>query len=240
MEISFPSNCYFQVDFVYGKHIEKFGPPDSNNFYYRQGRSIKSVHAGSAPCAESSPPPTVTPTTTPPPSTTTPPVVVQQAPPVPPPGVELVKTQRVGTTGSFVRNTVRGTAGKRIYYELTATNTSTAAVTITIADARCDAGTLAPTGGQLVEPGKSVVFTCSHRITKKDGNQVVNVAVATATASNGAKATDTSRVVAQVQAAAVLGAQKTVAKKAVKAKPKVVKKQAKPATPVVAGASFTG
>jgi hypothetical protein len=240
MEISFRSNCYFQIDFVYGTHIEKFGPPDSNNFYYRQGRNIKSVHAGSAPCAESSPPPTVTPTS--PPSSNTSPPVVQEAPPVPPPGVELVKTQRIGTNAGFVRSSIRGTAGKRIEYQLTATNTSSAAVTITIADPGCDAGTLAPAGGQLVEPGKSVVFTCSHRITKKDGSQVVNVAVATATASNGAQANDTSRVVAQVQAGAVLGAQKTVKKAAVKAKPKVtpVKKKAKPAKPVVAGASFTG
>jgi hypothetical protein len=238
LEVSIP-NCYFQVDFVYGKHIEKFGPPDSNNFYYRQGRSIRSAHAGSAPCAESSPPPNVTPAS-PPPSNTPPPVVVQQAPPVPAPGVELVKTQRVETTGSFVRSTVKSTAGKRIHYRLTATNTSAAPVTITVVDRGCDAGTLAPAGGQLVAAGASVVFTCSHRITKKDGTQVVNVAVATATASNGAQATDTSRVVAQVQAGAVLGAQKTVAKKAVKAKPKPVTKKAQPAKPVVAGASFTG
>ena len=240
MEISFRSNCYFQVDFVYGKPIEKFGPPDSNNFYYRQGRNIKSVHAGSAPCAESSPPPTVTPTTPPPSNNTPPPVVEQQAPPVPAPGVELVKTQRVGSTAGFVRSTIRSTAGKRIDYRLTATNTSAAPVTITVVDRGCDAGTLAPAGGQLVAPGASVVFTCSHRITKRDGSQVVNVAVATATASNGAQATDTSRVVAQVQAGAVLGAQKTVAKKAVKAQTKPVKKQAPPAQPVVAGASFTG
>lgn len=238
LEVSIP-NCYFQVDFVYGKHIEKFGPPDSNNFYYRQGRSIRSQHAGSAPCAESSPPPTVTPTA-PPQTNTPPPIVVQQAPPVPPPGVELVKTQRVGTTGSFVRSTVRGTVGKRIHYRLTATNTSTAAVTITVVDAGCDAGTLSPAGGQLVQPGKSVVFTCSHVITKEDGSQIVNVANATATASNGAQATDTSRVVADVRAGAVLGARATVKKAAPKAKPKPVAKKAKPAKPVVVKASFTG
>lgn len=240
MEVSIP-NCYFQVDFVYGKHIEKFGPPDSNNYYYRQGRSIRSAHAGSSPCAESSPPPSVTPTAPPPSNNAPPPVVVAQQPPaVPPPAVELVKTQRAGANGSFVRSTVRTTSGKRIDYRLTATNTSTAAVTITVVDGGCDAGTLAPAGGRVVAPGASVVFTCSHRITKQDGTQVVNVATATATASNGAQATDTSRVVAQVQAAAVLGARKTVAKKAVKAQPKPVKKTAKPAKAVVAAASFTG
>lgn len=242
LEVGVP-NCYYQVDFVYGQRIEKFGPAGSNNFYGKQGRRIRSIDGGTAACVESSPPPTVTPTTTPPSSNTAPPPpAAEQAPAVPPPGVELVKTQRVGTTGSFVRSIVRATAGKRIHYRLTATNTSAAAVTITVVDVGCDAGTLAPAGGQLVQPGASVVFTCSHRITKKDGTRVVNVATATATASNGAQASDTSRVVAQVQAGAVLGAQKTVAKKAVKAKPKVkrVKKKAKPAKPVVAGASFTG
>ena len=67
----------------------------------------------------------------------------------------------------------------------------------------------------------------------------MNVAVTTATASNGAQATATSRVVATVAAGEVLGTQKTITKKA-KPKVKPVTKKAKPAKPVVAGASFTG
>ena len=239
LEVAVP-NCYYQIDFVYGKHIVKLGPAGSSNFYGKQGRLIRAGNGGTAACAQAQP---TTPTTTPAapqqPVAQAPVVVVQQQP-VPAPGVELVKTQRAGTTGSFVRGIVRTTVGKRIFYRLTATNTSAAPVTITVVDRGCDAGTLAPVGGQLVAPGASVVFTCSHRVTKGDGARIVNVATATATASNGAQATDTSRVEARVRAGAVLGAQKTVAKKAAKAKPKPVKKKAKPAKPVVAGASFTG
>ena len=49
MDIAYP-DCYYQVDFVYGERIEKFGPADSNNFYYRQGRNIRSFHGGTAGC----------------------------------------------------------------------------------------------------------------------------------------------------------------------------------------------
>ena len=92
-----------------------------------------------------------------------------------------------------------------------------------------------------MNPGASFTFTCSHLLKARDGKQYVNVAVTTATASNGAQATATSRVVANVAAGEVLGTQKTVKKKA-KPKPKVKKvtTKAKPAKPVVVGASFTG
>ena len=252
LEVAVP-NCYYQVDFVYGKHIAKLGPAGSNNFYSKQGRLIDAKNGGTAACVEANPTPTPTPTPTPNPNPTPAPPVQQQAPvvqqapivqeqapaPVPAPGVALVKTQRVGTTGSFVRDTVRAAAGKRIYYRMVATNTSAAPVTITLVDRICDAGTIAPADGQLVAAGASVTFTCSHRVTARDRSQIVNVAIATATASNGAQATATSSVVARVQSA-VLGTQKTVKKKAVKPKVKQVKKKAKPAKPVEAAASFTG
>ena len=236
LDVAYP-DCYFQVDFVYGERIEKFGPADSNNFYYRQGRNIRSFHGGTTGCT-SSPPPTVTPTSSPPPTLTptpTPPVVVV----TPPPAVSLVKTERVGDKGAFVRGPVSGKVGQRVFYRLTVTNPGTVPVSVTLKDPGCDAGTLKPVGASVLNPGASFTFTCSHLLKARDGDRYVNVAVATATASNGAQATATSRVVATVVASEVLGKQKTIKKKA-KPKVKPVTKKAKPAKPVTAGASFTG
>jgi hypothetical protein len=158
---------------------------------------------------------------------------------VPPPAVSLVKTERVGTTGAFVRGPVHGTVGQRVDYYLTVTNTGTVSIHATVKDPGCDAGTLKPVGAAFLNPGASFTFTCSHVLKARDGTTYVNVGVTTATASNGAQVTATSRVVAQVAAGEVLGKQKTV-KKTAKPKVKKVAKKAKPAKPVVAGASFTG
>jgi hypothetical protein len=273
LDIAYP-DCYYQVDFVYGERIEKFGPADSNNFYYRQGRNIRSFHGGTKACTETPPPPPPPPTTTtqtpptttqtPPTTTQTPPTTTQtppsnntQTPPsnntqtptpavvvtpaaVPPPAVSLVKTERIGTTGAFVRGPVRGKVGQRVFYNLTVTNTGTATVDATVTDPGCDAGTLRPAGAAVLGPGASFTFHCSHLLKNRDGSSYTNAAVATATASNGAQATATSRVVAQVVAGEVLGVQTPVAKAAAKPKVKKVTKKAKPAKPVVVAASFTG
>jgi hypothetical protein len=240
VEIGYP-DCYFQVDFVYGKRIEKFGPAGTDNFYWKQGRRIDTFHGGSKACTESTPaPPTITPT--PQPNTPVTPVVTVTPAVVPAPSVSLVKTERVGTTGAFVRGPVRGKVGQRVFYDLTVTNTGTATVNATVKDPGCDAGTLKPAGAVVLDAGASFTFHCSHLLKKRDGSTYTNVAVATATASNGAQATATSRAVAQVVAGEVLGVKTPVVKKAVKAKPKVKKvtKKAKPAKPVVVAASFTG
>jgi hypothetical protein len=42
--------CYFQVDFVGGKVIDKFGPAGSNIFYSAQGRLIGFANGGDNPC----------------------------------------------------------------------------------------------------------------------------------------------------------------------------------------------
>ena len=117
---------------------------------------------------------------------------------VPPPAVSLVKTERVGTTGAFVRGPVRGTVGQRVDYRLTVTNTGTVTIKATVTDPGCDAGTLKPVGAAVLNPGASFTFTCSHLLRARDGSTYVNVAVTTATASNGAQATATSRVLATV------------------------------------------
>ncbi|MDX6437697.1 MAG: hypothetical protein QOF45_280 [Gaiellaceae bacterium] len=242
LEIGY-ADCYFQVDFVYGKRIEKFGPAGTNNFYWKQGRRIDTFHGGTKACTETNTPPTTTtpPTTNTPPTTITPvtPAAVTPAV-VPAPSVSLVKTERVGTTGAFVRGPVRGKVGQRVFYNLTVTNTGTATINATVKDPGCDAGTLKPVGAALLNPGASFTFHCSHLLRARDGGSYTNVAVATGTASNGAQATATSQVVARVVAGEVLGTQKTVKKQAAKPKVKKVTKKAKPAKPVVVAASFTG
>jgi hypothetical protein len=47
-------SCYYQVDFVYGDVITKFGPAGSSNFYSAQGRLIKARNGGTSSCT---PPP---------------------------------------------------------------------------------------------------------------------------------------------------------------------------------------
>ncbi len=237
LDVAVP-DCYYQVDFVYGKHIEKLGPAGSNNFYSKQGRLIRAANGGTKACTTSQPP--TTPNPPPPPTLTpTPPPVVVPPTVTPPPAVSLVKTERVGGTGAFVRGPVRGKVGQRVFYRLTVTNTGTVPVSATMKDQGCDAGTLKPVGAAVLNPGASFTFTCSHLLKARDGNQYVNVAVVTATAADGAQATATSRVLATVVAGEVLGTQKIVKKKA-KPKVKPVTKKAKPAKPVTAGASFTG
>lgn len=233
LEVAVP-DCYHHVDFVYGKHIEKLGPAGSNNFYSKQGRLIRAAHGGTNTCTTSTPPPTVTLT-----SPTPPPAPLVEVPAVPAPMITLLKTERVGTTGAFVRGPVRAKVGERVFYRLTVTNTGSSTVTVTLKDPGCDAGTLRPVGAPVLEPAASFTFTCSHLLKARDGNEYVNAAVATATSSSGAQVTATSRVVARIVSAEVLGKQKTVAKKA-KPKVKTVTKKAKPAKPVVVRASFTG
>ena len=83
-----------------------------------------------------------------------------------PPAVSLVKTERVGTPGAFVRGPVRGKVGQRVVYRLTVTNTGTVSIKATVKDPGCDAGTLKPVGAAVLDPGASFTFTCSHRLKK--------------------------------------------------------------------------
>jgi hypothetical protein len=62
-------NCYFQLDFVYGEHLDHLGPAGSTNFY--SSRKIRGQMGGTAACVVEQPP-TEQPTT--PSDTTTPPV----------------------------------------------------------------------------------------------------------------------------------------------------------------------
>ena len=87
-----------------------------------------------------------------------------------------MKTERVGSTGAFVRGPVRGKVGQRVFYRLTVTNPGTVPVSATVKDPGCDAGTLKPVGAAVLNPGASFTFTCSHLLKARDGKQYVNVA----------------------------------------------------------------
>lgn len=238
-------NCYYQIDFVYGTPIAHLGPAGTNNFYDKQGRLIAAKNGGTTSCS----------------STTTPPS--QPSQPAAAPAITVEKLQRVGSTDPYTAATVTATVGQTIAYQINVRNTGNVMLTVTLQDPRCDAGTLTPAGGQGVGPTGTVTFTCTHVLTAGDVGSFVNTATATGTAGNGQQVTGTGTVTAQVGAAAttgVLGATKTVTKKAVHkkavvkkavhktkavkaakhTKAKKVTKKAKPAKPVVSGAHFTG
>jgi uncharacterized repeat protein (TIGR01451 family) len=166
----------------------------------------------------------------------------------PPPGVPaapalaLVKLERIGSSGDFVKGPLTAQVGQTVQYQLVVTNTGNIAETVHLTDARCDAGTLAVSNApsETIAPGQSIAYTCTHRVVAGDGASFTNIAIASATAANGAAVPPTtSQVTANVQAAqtpaqapkGVLGAGKTV---------KSVTAKAKPAHPKVRAARFTG
>lgn len=172
-----------------------------------------------------------TPTTATTPTTTipsTPPPVTTPVP-APAPGLSLAKVERAGTSGSFGRGPVPAAVGEVVFYEMLAVNTGNTTLEVTLADPRCDAGTVAPLGAVTLSPGASVTFTCSHVVKRGDGPRFVNTATVTA-----GGVTATSSVVANVATVAtgagVLGT----------AHAKKVVKQSQPAHAVVKIASFTG
>jgi uncharacterized repeat protein (TIGR01451 family) len=240
-------DCYYQVDFVYGKPIDQLGPAGSNNFYGKQGRLISALNGGTAGC-----------TTTP-----TPPVV----------SMAVEKLERVGSTASFVAGPVAATVGQTIEYQINVRNTGNVMLWVTITDQLCDTGTLSSPSGQGVGPTGVVSFTCTHVARASDVGSLTNTVFATGVAGNGASVTGTATAVAQVTAAATTGtsagaggvagathtvhkatAKKKAAKKSVRhaakrktahhavkaAHHKKVTKKAKPAKAVVRGAHYTG
>ena len=150
----------------------------------------------------------------------------------PTPGLTLVKTERIAGTGTFVTGPVTAAVGQTIEYQMVVTNTGQLSESVTLTDSRCDAGTINPTGAHTLAPGASMAFTCTHKLVAGDSTTFTNVAIATATASNGATIGPvSSQVVAKVpNATGVLGAKKV----------KKVTRKAKPAHARVRAARFTG
>jgi uncharacterized repeat protein (TIGR01451 family) len=146
------------------------------------------------------------------------------------PAISLVKYERFGTSGSYVRGPLTGTVGQTVYYEMVVRNTgNTPLDDVTLSDPRCDAGTLTPTSAVSLAPGASAVYYCSHKLTSSDTPEFVNTATVhghNASASSSVNAT--SSVSASSQVTTALGAVKAV------------RHTAKPAKPVTKAASFTG
>lgn len=151
------------------------------------------------------------------------------------PAISLVKYERIGASGSYVRGPLGGTPGKTVEYKMVVTNTgNTTLDDVTLSDPRCDSGTLTPTGSVTLAPGASAVYYCAHTLRASDGPQFVNTATVEAhNASAASSVNATSTVSATSKVAAALGAVKG-------AKVTKVRKAAKPAKAVVKAASFTG
>lgn len=148
------------------------------------------------------------------------------------PALRIVKLERVGTTGPFVRGPVSAKVGDTIYYEMVVRNTGNTTLDVTLSDAHCDSGTLAPTTAVTLAAGAREIYYCSHELTSSDVPQFVNTATAlgrsaSASASASSSVRATSHVVANVSG--VAAAHRTV-----------VRHRARPAKPVTAAASFTG
>jgi hypothetical protein len=160
------------------------------------------------------------------------------APPSPPPAPSLTlqKLERTGTTGTFKAGPIAASAGATVFYKLIVKNTGDVALQVTLADRRCDSGTLAPAGGVLVAPGALATFTCSHLLVRADVPLFLNTATATGTTVSPPVSAVSATANASVKVSVTLAATKTVRA----AKVKKVTKKSKPAKPVLRSASFTG
>jgi uncharacterized repeat protein (TIGR01451 family) len=114
------------------------------------------------------------------------------------PGISVVKLQRDGNSGSFTTGliTITETAGNfvvhNIEYEIQVTNTGSEPLTLSLADALCDSGTVhGPTvisgtlSGDVLSPGGRAQYTCSHRLLQSDPATFTNVATVTGTPPSG-------------------------------------------------------
>jgi hypothetical protein len=63
LQVTVPA-CFFSLDFVRGAIIERFGPPDSTNYYADQARLIDTANGGTASCSTPTPAPENTATAT--------------------------------------------------------------------------------------------------------------------------------------------------------------------------------
>jgi hypothetical protein len=99
------------------------------------------------------------------------------------PGIQVVKTERIGNSGPFTHGPVFGKVGDTVNYQMTVTNTGNVSENYTFSDPQCDAGTLsgpsAP-GNTTLSAGQSVVWTCSHILNASDtASGFTNAACAT-------------------------------------------------------------
>jgi hypothetical protein len=123
------------------------------------------------------------------------------------PGIHVVKLQRDGSTGSFTTAPITATVGDTIEYEIQATNTGTAPLTLSLSDPHCDAGTVSgltlvsgTLNGNVLSPGGVAQYTCSHVLTSGDASPFTNTATVTGQPPSGPPVIGTSSVSANKQA----------------------------------------
>jgi hypothetical protein len=108
-------------------------------------------------------------------------VEVPTTPPVEEPKFAIEKLQRIGMSSSFTTETLTGTIGETVEYEIIVKNTGNVPLTFSnFEDSNCDAGTI--TGGPGSEPvgvGEATVYRCSHLLT--GAGELTNIAVVTGT-----------------------------------------------------------
>src|SRR3954454_2400031 len=108
------------------------------------------------------------------------------------------KVSLTGAPGTFVdadaNNPLAATVGDTVTYSMTLHNTGTAALTVDLTDALCDANTISGPGGRdgsgdPLAAGESVTYTCTHLLTATDNDPLTNTACTTGTATLGSAST---------------------------------------------------
>jgi hypothetical protein len=160
---------------------------------------------------------------------------VVAAAPIVQPAITLQKTERLGDSAPYVVS-LTARIGQVVHYRMLVTNTGDTPLDVGLIDSQCDGGSLAAQGSTTIAAGGTVEYTCSHTLVAADGVTLVNTATATGTTATGVTVGPVSSSAAvQIVITKVLGAHKTI-----KARPKGIKKRAKPAVAVLLPASYTG
>ena len=155
------------------------------------------------------------------------PAAAVSAPSAAVPGIAIVKRERIGTRGSYGRDTLHANLGQLLAYQIVVSNTGNTDLTLNLRDPHCDAGTITPAHSVTISPGTDAVYHCSHLLVSVPSRGIFhNVAVATGKSPQGVTVGPVrSEVLAKVSAPALRV--KTL-------------KVAQPAKPALRAAKFTG
>jgi uncharacterized repeat protein (TIGR01451 family) len=116
--------------------------------------------------------------------------------------IKVLKLQSLSATGPFTTSELTTTVGHTVYYEIQATNTGNAPLTLSINDPECDSGSLSgpvalsgSLSGGVLSPGGEAQYTCSHVMRSGDANPFTNTAIVTGTPPSGPPVSGTASVV---------------------------------------------